>query len=564
MQIGKAQGVCSYTISIPDHIKIGSHEEWYAWNLRRDEVISRGLVRNAPDTGEANVGLHTQNGQNHGQSDQKNPNHQDMKHTFQCTNKIETVKISIAMLFNSLNFVPFLIFSLLAFYLLPRLCKRYVVLVLSYVFYSFWDWRFCFLLLLSTAVDYFLALRIHECSDKVWKGRYLKVSLFLNLGFLGVFKYFNFFIENFARLMTEIGLETHPVALQILLPVGISFYTLHNLSYIIDVWKGEVRATRDFVGFANYVAFFPQLVAGPIARAQSLLPQVMDFKKPTALMIEQGFILVAFGYFKKVVVGDNIGEIADHAFESHAALDAFTLWQGALAFSLQLYFDFSGYSDIARGIAKWFGVELMLNFRQPHFAANITDFWRRWHISLSSWIRDYLYISLGGSRRGTFRNYFNIFISMVIVGVWHGANWTFVAFGVWHGALLCLHKAFQDFFPGILRRVSLGLSIALTQLCVILSEIFFRSRDISSAFIYIARMVSSPWVVTAEGFFFITFLVSMVILIDGPIAFFNDEYYLLRLPPVARIMIYTLVIAAAIILMSQAQERPRSFIYFQF
>jgi alginate O-acetyltransferase complex protein AlgI len=310
----------------------------------------------------------------------------------------------------------------------------------SYVFYGFWDYRFVFLLALSTSVDWLLARRISREPSRAGAKKWVAASVTVNLCFLGVFKYFNFFVDSFGALLEAIGLNAHLPVLEVLLPVGISFYTFQSMSYIVDVYRGDVEPSPSFVEFALFVAFFPHMVAGPIMKAKVLLPQMGRPRVIAARDVTEGFHLAMVGLFKKVVIGDNLDHVADLVFSRELGFVAGALHVGALAFALEIYADFSGYSDIARGIARMMGFTLMENFETPYFATSITDFWRRWHISLSTWLREYLYIPLGGNRGTTLRTYRNLMITMVLGGLWHGAAAHYVVWGAYQGALLSVER----------------------------------------------------------------------------------------------------------------------------
>jgi alginate O-acetyltransferase complex protein AlgI len=360
------------------------------------------------------------------------PNHQDQ----------------IFMPFNSFAFAVFLPTVLLLYWALPKRGQNLLLLGASYFFYGYWDWRFLSLLAISTVVDYTAALRIereHGGLDSTSRRRkkvWLLASLCTNLGLLGFFKYFNFFADSFAELLASLGLTVNPMYLSVVLPVGISFYTFQTMSYTIDVYRGRMPATRRFFDFALYVSFFPQLVAGPIERAAVLLPQILNHRCFSRVQFLDGTHLIFWGLFKKVFVADNLAPVADRIFAAGSCSAAETLL-AAYAFAFQIYCDFSGYSDIARGCAKCMGFELMLNFDHPYVAENPREFWQRWHISLSTWLRDYLYIPLGGNRGGNLLMYRNLALTMLLGGLWHGAAWTFVIWGAYQGVLLIGHRIIE-------------------------------------------------------------------------------------------------------------------------
>lgn len=341
------------------------------------------------------------------------------------------------MIFHSLDFVAFFLIVLAAYWRLPHRAQNRLLLVASYVFYGWVHPWFLGLILFSTTVDYWAARRMED--DPARRRIYLWASIAANLGMLGYFKYANFFADSIATVLEAIGLPASRVTLDVTLPVGISFFTFQALSYTIDVYRGQLQARRSFLDVATFVALFPQLVAGPIERASALLPQVERERRFSADAARTGALLIAWGYFKKLVIADNVGLIADKVFAIEEP-GFHVLWAGVLAFGIQIFADFSAYSDIARGVARWFGFELMVNFDNPYFARTPQEFWRRWHISLSTWFRDYVYIPLGGSRRGMARELANIMMVFLLSGLWHGANWTFVLWGGYHGLLLVAQR----------------------------------------------------------------------------------------------------------------------------
>jgi alginate O-acetyltransferase complex protein AlgI len=345
------------------------------------------------------------------------------------------------MTFNSIPYLLFLplVFSL--FWLLQCKGVRWqncFLLVASYVFYGWWDWRYLGLVLLSTVVDFSIGIWLDREENDKKRRKILFISLFLNLGMLFFFKYFGFFTVSFAELMQQFGWHVDELTLKIILPVGISFYTFQNLSYTVDVYRKKVAVTRDFWAFAAFVTFFPQLVAGPIERAANLLPQFLRKRTFDAISASIGCRLILWGLFKKVVMADNLSAIVRPVFESPNDQNIWTVLLGTLCFAIQIYGDFSGYSDIARGSARLFGFDLMQNFRIPYQATSLRDFWLRWHISLSGWFRDYVYVPLGGNRNGTALLIRNLLVTFALSGLWHGANWTYLIWGLWHGLMLVL------------------------------------------------------------------------------------------------------------------------------
>lgn len=348
------------------------------------------------------------------------------------------------MLFNSLEFVVFFVFVLALYAVLRHRAQNTLLLIASYVFYGAWDWRFLSLLCATSVVDWAIALALGGTDDASKRKRLLVFSLASNLGVLGAFKYFNFFADSFVALASTFGMSVSPVALNVILPVGISFYTFQSMSYTIDVYRRQLEPCRRLSDFALYVAFFPQLVAGPIERATTLLPQVLSTRVLTADKAGSGLCLIVIGFFKKVVMADSLGPSVDAIFAKGGGYTAAEVIAGTVMFAFQIYGDFSGYSDIARGTSRILGFELMPNFREPYFARSPSDFWNRWHISLSTWLRDYLYVPLGGNRGGRYRTYRNLMITMVLGGLWHGAAWNFVWWGVFHGTLLVGYRLYAE------------------------------------------------------------------------------------------------------------------------
>lgn len=396
------------------------------------------------------------------------------------------------MAFNSVQYALFLLVVVVAYWQLTPRKRKYLLLPASYLFYASWDWRFLGLIVISTATDYFVGRHI-EASDSVQSKRSaLQLSLVVNLGMLWIFKYFGFFIDSAISLLEDIGLQVNPMSLHIILPVGISFYTFQTLSYTIDVYRGKTHAVDDPVLFATFVAFFPQLVAGPIERASDLIPQLRgETGRFTSERALGGLGLIATGLFKKVAIADLAAQAANTVFDEPARLGAVSLVLGLLAFALQIYGDFSGYTDIARGSARLMGIDLSLNFKQPYLSRSITEFWRRWHITLSSWLRDYLYIPLGGNRRGPRRTYLNLMITMLLGGLWHGAAWTFVVWGGLHGAFLAVERMLGRTVPAE-KPLNFGdvPRVVLTFGLVCLSWAFFRADSLAEAWTIVSRIIT--------------------------------------------------------------------------
>jgi D-alanyl-lipoteichoic acid acyltransferase DltB (MBOAT superfamily) len=344
------------------------------------------------------------------------------------------------MVFNSLHFVWFFILVYAAYRVLPHRAQNWLLLVASYYFYASWDWRFLGLLIASTLVDFSCGLALERSRSIPARRALLCASLGFNLTLLGFFKYFNFFADNLHAIFGAIGWQLDFVTLRVLLPIGISFYTFVTMSYVIDVYRREMLATRNLLDFAVFVAYFPHLVAGPILRASRLLPQIAMPRTVTRDQMRDGLWLIAWGFFQKIFVADNLAGVANLVFDPATHSSGVNVLLGTYAFAFQIYGDFAGYSNVARGTSKVMGIELMENFRFPYFVRSAQDFWRQWHISLSTWLRDYLYFPLGGSRGSAGRTRRNLFITMVLGGLWHGAAWTFVLWGAYHGLLLVAYR----------------------------------------------------------------------------------------------------------------------------
>jgi D-alanyl-lipoteichoic acid acyltransferase DltB (MBOAT superfamily) len=352
------------------------------------------------------------------------------------------------MVFNSITFLVFLTITLTLYYRLGHKGQNWLLLGASYIFYGWWDYRFAFLLLATSILDYWLALRIDESRNAKSRKFFLISSISANMGVLCIFKYFNFFMESLKTVLETVGLHPSFPILHLLLPVGISFYTFLSMSYTIDVYRGEMKAARNPIDFLLYVSFFPHLVAGPIVRASYLLPQCQSVRLIKSVEIENGAWLMLVGYVKKVVIADQLAPIVNWGFsQPFPPFTDVNAWLIVYAFAFQIYGDFSGYSDIARGLAKLMGFELVENFRKPYLVSNPSEFWRNWHISLSTWLRDYLYIPLGGNRKGPIKTYRNLIITMVLGGLWHGAGAAYLLWGVYHGGLLAVHRWWSGKLP---------------------------------------------------------------------------------------------------------------------
>jgi D-alanyl-lipoteichoic acid acyltransferase DltB (MBOAT superfamily) len=405
------------------------------------------------------------------------------------------------MLFNSIDFAVFLpiIFILYWFVTNKKLKLQNVLIVIaSYTFYAWWDWRFLSLILFSTIIDYLIGISLSTQDNRSKRKILLWISILVNLGFLGFFKYYNFFLDNFIKAFSFFGAEINANSLNIILPVGISFYTFQTLSYSIDVYKRKLEPTKDFIAFAAFVSFFPQLVAGPIERATNLLPQFYKKRTFDYSKAVDGMRQILWGLFKKIVIADNCAHYANLIFNNSSEYSGSTLALGALFFTFQIYGDFSGYSDIAIGTSRLFGFDLKQNFAFPYFSRDVAEFWRRWHISLSTWFRDYLYIPLGGSRGGTWNKIRNVFIIFLVSGFWHGANWTFIIWGALNALyflpVFLTHNnrnnldivAYGKHLPSFKECLLIGLTFGLT----VFAWIFFRANNLEHAISYISGIFS--------------------------------------------------------------------------
>lgn len=478
------------------------------------------------------------------------------------------------MLFNSLSFALFLPVVFLLYWFATKgnlKLQNRLLLVSSYFFYGCWDYRFLFLLIFSTLLDYFSGIKISEASSKKVKLFWLWLSISINLGFLAVFKYFNFFITSFAEGISLLGFKPSFLTLNVLLPVGISFYTFHGLSYIIDVYKNRIKEERNFIDYSLFVSFFPLLVAGPIERATHLLPQIKRERTFDGSKAADGLRQILWGLFKKIVIADSCAGYANTIFNNSAEYNGSTLVVGALFFTFQIYCDFSGYSDIALGTARLFGIDLLKNFAFPYFSRDIAEFWRRWHISLSSWFRDYLYIPLGGSKGSTWKKVRNTFIIFLVSGFWHGANWTFIVWGLLNALYIMPSIFFETnrrnldvvaqgrVFPNFREIVAMGVTFGLT----VIAWVFFRARDLHHAFEYFGGMFSVSTFSKPQIFpRSIILLILVFILIEWRGR--TQEYAIANLElnfpkPVRWAIYYTLVLA----IVWFAGEKQQ-FIYFQF
>jgi D-alanyl-lipoteichoic acid acyltransferase DltB (MBOAT superfamily) len=406
------------------------------------------------------------------------------------------------MFFNSLSFAVFLPIVFVLYWFVfnkTKSTQNTLLIVASYYFYSCWDWRFLFLLIFSTFLDYYTGIQIEKSKTETNRKFWFWLSISVNLGFLGIFKYYNFFAASFSELLNGCGLQTSPLLLKVILPVGISFYTFHGLSYVIDIYLKRIKAEYNFVDYSLFVSYFPLLVAGPIERATHLLPQVKVKRTFDYGNAKEGVYQIIWGLVKKVVIADTCATYANAIFDHYQSMNSLSLLLGAFYFAFQIYGDFSGYSDMALGMSKLFGLDLLRNFNYPYFSRDIAEFWRRWHISLSSWFRDYVYIPLGGSRGSKLKQVRNVFVIFLLSGFWHGANWTFIAWG-FINALYFLPLLLRDTNRSNLETVELRwdltsvkvfFSMLSTFALTCLAWVFFRARSINDAFDYIGRVFAN-------------------------------------------------------------------------
>ena len=449
-----------------------------------------------------------------------------------------------------------------------------ILLIASYIFYGTWDWRFLFLIWISTFVDFFCGQAIASTASQSAKKRFLFISIFTNLSLLGFFKYFNFFIGNFNVLVTQFGFSPHKLTLDIILPVGISFYTFQTMSYTIDIYNGTLKPTKNLLNFSLFVAFFPQLVAGPIERAKNLLPQMEKARKFNLEQFYGGCFLIFWGLFLKIIVADNLATLVDPVFARKGPYDGVVVLAALYAFAFQIFGDFAGYSNIARGLCKCMGFEIMVNFNLPYFVTNPRDFWKRWHISLSTWLRDYLYIPLGGNRRGLRKSktYRNLFITMLLGGLWHGASWTFVLWGAYHGFLLIVHRFFKATFskalfaiPTALNRLLFFLKVILFFHFICLGLLIFRAENITQIIQMSASLINDWAGISLYAVFsiFKEFMPFMILLLLTQLFQFfkKDLMAICKLPAYMQGVFYYFCILLFIIFgLSGAKE----FYYFQF
>ncbi|MCL9809086.1 MBOAT family O-acyltransferase [Flavobacterium luminosum] len=478
------------------------------------------------------------------------------------------------MLFNTFTFAWFFPLVFVLYWLLQKKDLKWqngLLIVASYYFYACWNWKFLFLLIFSTALDYASGIQIEKSTSEKKRKFWFWLSILINLGFLGVFKYYNFFVDSLVELFASFGVSLHLATLQVLLPVGISFYTFHGLSYVIDIYKRRIAAERDFVVYSLFVSYFPLLVAGPIERATHLLPQLKQKRIFTYEQGVSGLRQILWGLFKKIVIADTCAQYANPIFNNPEAYSGSTLFMGALFFTFQIYGDFSGYSDIALGTSRLLGIELLKNFSFPYFSRDIAEFWRRWHISLSTWFKDYVYIPLGGSQGGRWMQIRNTFIIFLVSGFWHGANWTFIAWGFLNALyflpLLLTNKnrshveivANHSMFPSFKEIIGMGITFLLT----VFAWIFFRAPSVSDALYFIQKICSKSvlqWPTVRPTFLIVLLLFFVLVEWWGRKGNFALEKLWVKQSRILRWSLYLLLL----VLLFLFQGEPETFIYFQF
>lgn len=467
------------------------------------------------------------------------------------------------MLFDSAVYLVFLTLVVFAYWRMRHTAQNRFLLAASYFFYGWWDWRFLLVMIASTAIDYWIAGAISRSTEPRQRRSLLVVSLVINFSILGFFKYFNFFVDSAEKFAVLLGMHSIPHALfSIILPPAISFYTFQEVAYIVDVYYGRVVAATSFVDYGLFISFFPHLIAGPIQRPSHLLPQVQRPRVVDQARIYDGVMLILSGLFRKCVIADSCGVLANAAFSGRMGSTGIAALIGIYAFAWQIYGDFSGYSDIARGSAQVLGFHFMVNFRQPYLATSLQDFWRRWHISLSTWLRDYLYIPLGGSRHGEVATYRNLFVTMLLGGLWHGANWTFVFWGALHGAGLAVERALGLAKEVVHTALGTWWRRILVFHFVCFGWIFFRATSFGAAWAYLRQFTNWAWRPTyLSALAYLVIFTLPLFAMDLRLESTGEEY----LGQTARYRWQIAAAAAAVIAVAIfSQGESSAFIYFQF
>jgi len=471
------------------------------------------------------------------------------------------------MLFFEPVFIIFLIIVKITISLVKNDKKKFVLLISSYFFYGFWDWRFLGLIWISTLIDFVTGNLIYRSKKNNLKIKLLTISILSNLLVLSIFKYYNFFIESLNKVINQPNFFD---TINIILPVGISFYTFQSMAYSIDIYQGRIKPTKNLIDFSNFIAFFPQLVAGPIEKAKNLLPQLENFTGSSSNNFSRIIILLFLGYLKKVILADNIGVIVDINFLNYENLNSFDILFTLYLFSLQIYFDFSGYSDFARGIALVFGINLTKNFNQPYFSKSPKEFWSRWHISLSNWLKDYVYIPLGGNKNSFVKTNFNVMTTMLLGGLWHGASWNFVIWGIVHGLYLVVNNIalkvvkINYFFSKELNLMNF-VKIILTFFLILVTWLPFRSTNSQVTYSILESLFQLNFIINLDNLKLACILLFILLAIDLPAYIFKSHYYLEKLP---KLLFYSLIILISVfgtlinLFINSTPNKP--FIYFQF
>jgi len=482
----------------------------------------------------------------------------------------QKIPLLACMLFNSAEFAIFLSIVLSGYYILRASLRAQNIWLLasSYFFYGWWDWRFLSLLAGATVVAYGCANAISRATSGFLKRFWLLTALLINLGVLGFFKYFNFFQENTIKLLNALGVDVAPILLELVLPIGISFFAFQGLSYVIDVYRCEAVPARSFLEFAVFKAFFPQLVAGPIERANHMLPQIYNQRRTTAFQVISGTQLLIWGLFKKTVIADNLAVVANSAFNGYTTQAGADLLIGMVAFTFQIYCDFSGYSDIARGVGRLFGFELVVNFVRPYFSVSPSTFWKRWHISLSQWLRDYVYISMGGNRLGHLLTIRNLLVTMLLGGLWHGAAWNFVAWGAYHGALLSIYRILDlltesvfGHFKSLMAKLTLPFRWALMFILTVIGWVFFRSGSLSQVSYMLTHIGFDTSIYTADNLRVLLVCAMPLMLIEA-FAEFNPYLFRWRYWKLVPLAFVSATLVCLMLIFTPRE--PVEFIYFDF
>lgn len=477
------------------------------------------------------------------------------------------------MFFNSLAFAIFLPIVFFLYWFVfnkSKSTQNALLIIASYYFYSCWDWRFLFLLVFSTFLDYYTGIQIEKSSNKKGRKFWFWLSIIVNLGLLAIFKYYNFFSASFAQMLTSVGFKASPILLDVVLPVGISFYTFHGLSYVIDIYYKRIKAEYNFIDYSLFVSYFPLLVAGPIERATHLLPEIKVKREFDLEKAKEGICQMIWGLVKKVVIADTCATYANAIFDNYTSMNSLSLILGGIYFAFQIYGDFSGYSDMALGMSKLFGLDLLRNFNYPYFSRDIAEFWRRWHISLSSWFRDYLYIPLGGSKGGMWMKIRNTFIIFVVSGFWHGANWTYLAWGflnaVYFLPLLLLKKNRSNLDEIQLKwnwdSARTLVNIVMTFCLSTIAWVFFRAKTLTDACLYLKGIVvngefSSQYLANERYNYELILMISLFVVVE-----WNNRT---KVEPISgKYNTVKLALAILAILAFGTYSDYKEFIYFQF